>query len=500
MSTTPGSLRRSWSALDFGLHAFLVVNPLVLGLWMFSLAPVVGGNLFLAVVLAGPVVVLGAVVFGTLATRWPLTGGDYAWQTRFLDPRVGAVLALASWWFAVATLAPLYGNLLGVEVLGPLLTEAGWDGLASWFRAPDGRFAESLIAISLATAFVGLGMRRAALAQRALVAVGSLAFLAVLALFFTSTPNEFRGAFDEQSAEIYGTGRIASSQIVQIGTLDARVTEIQPADTFTLGALVLLFALWIGWAGPLAGEVHERKAGSTRLALVRAAVVSTIASCVLLVAIGWGMTWDLWNEANNLYWGTIYGTTLGTPLPAWPDPIVFAGWLMDSTVARIALIAGMAAWVVGFAATLFLAATRVLVAASRDGVLPPSVGRTKGDSVPPVALALLVVPACGLAALDAYWDSFAGWTAAAVVALGVTTIASGVAAFTAFRRDERPLAMVSAVFVLLVVLVVGIWIADPVFGLRTVEALVFLGTLYALAGVVYAVGSGRSPRGQTRGV
>jgi amino acid transporter len=492
MSTTPGSLRRSWSALDFGLHAFLVVNPLVLGLWMFSLAPLVGGNLFLAVVLAGPVVVLGAIVFGTLATRWPLTGGDYAWQTRFLDPRIGAVIALASWWFAVATFAPLYGNLLGVEVLDPLLTEAGWDGLTSWFRTPDGRFAESLIAISLATAFVGLGMRRAALAQRALVVVGSIAFLAVLALFFTSTPNEFRGAFDEESAETYGTGRIASSQIVQIGTLDASVTEIQPADTLFLVALVLLFALWIGWAGPLAGEVHEHKPGSTRLALVRAAVVSTIASCVLLVAIGWGMTWDLWHEANNLYWGTVYGTTLGTPLPAWPDPIVFAGWLTESTVARIALIAGMAAWVVGFASTLFLAATRVLLAAACDHVLPRSVGRTTGDAVPTVALALLVGPACALAALDAYWDPFAGWTAAAVVALGVTTIASGIAAFKAFRRDERPLAAVSAVFVLVVALAAGVWLADPVFGMRTVKALVVLGALYALAGALLLLGRRRA--------
>ncbi len=78
------SLPRTWFPLDFGLHAFLAVNPLVLGLWVFSLAPIVGGNLFVAVVLAGAVTLLGAVVFGTLAVRRPWTGGDYAWQTRLL--------------------------------------------------------------------------------------------------------------------------------------------------------------------------------------------------------------------------------------------------------------------------------------------------------------------------------------------------------------------------------------------------------------------------------
>ena len=116
------------------LHAFLAVCPLALGLWAFSLAPLVGGNLFAAVPLAGAVAVLGAVVYGSLCGRWPWTGGDYAWQTRFLDRRVGAILALASWWLVVALLAPVYGNVAVVQALDPIATHAGWDSLASWFR------------------------------------------------------------------------------------------------------------------------------------------------------------------------------------------------------------------------------------------------------------------------------------------------------------------------------------------------------------------------------
>jgi len=160
------SLAKTWSPLDLGLHAFLVVNPLALGLWTFSLAPLVGGNLFIAVALAGIIVVLGAVVLGSLATRWPWTGGDYAWQTRLLDARFGAVLALTSWWLVVALLAPVYGNVALVQVIDPLLTYAEWNGLASWFRGRDGIFTSSLLAITIATAFAGLGMRRAAIAQR----------------------------------------------------------------------------------------------------------------------------------------------------------------------------------------------------------------------------------------------------------------------------------------------------------------------------------------------
>lgn len=491
------SLARSWSPLDFGLHAFLAINPLVLGLWAFSLAPIIGGNLFVAIVCAGAVTLLGAVVFGSLAVRFPWTGGDYAWQTRFLDARIGAVLALTSWWLVVAMLAPVYGNVIVFQVLDPLFAHAGWDDLASWFHGREGTFTASLLAITVATAFVGLGMRRAAIAQRIFVAVGAIALVAVIALLFSGGPNEFRDAFDEQTTETYGTSPLASSQIVEIGELDASASEVQTRATMTLVPLVLLFGLWVGWAAPLAGEVRRRKPDALRVVLVRAAAASTMASLLLFVALGRGITWEFWNEANNVYWGTVYGTTAATPLPAWPSPVVFATWLTDSTFLQIAVVIGMAAWVLGSTATLFLAATRVLLAAASDGILPPSVARTTGDTVPRTALALLVVPACTLAAVDAYWERFAGWTAIAVVALGVTTVGSGVVAVVSLRREQPRLAVVSAVFVALVALVIAVWLLDPVFGMRTVGSVAFLLVLYAVSAALHAL-SRRRDRDRSR--
>ena len=486
------SLAKTWTPLDFGLHAFLAVNPLVLGIWAFSFAPMIGGNLFLAVVLAGFGALLGALVFGTMAVRWPWTGGDYAWQTRFLDARVGAVLALTSWWLVVAILAPVYGNVIVLQVLDPLLIHTGPTDLASWFHGREGTFAASLLAITVATAFVGLGMRRAAIAQRVLVAVGAAAFVAVVALLLSGDPNEFRDAFDEQASETYGTSPLASSQILEIGELDASASEVDAPATLTLVPLVLLFSFWIGWAAPLAGEVRTRKPDGVRRALVRAAAASMLTSLLLFVALGRGITWEFWNEANNLYWGTVYGTTAATPLPTWPSPVVFATWLSDSTLLQVGVVIGMAAWVLGSAATLFLAATRVLLAAASDRVLSPSVARTTGDAVPLTALALLVVPACVLAAVDAYSETFAGWTAIAVVALGLTMMGSGVAAVVSLRREQPLLAVVSAVFVALVGLVVAVWLLDPVHGMRTVGAIAFLLLLYAISAALYAISRRKS--------
>ncbi|MBA2371515.1 MAG: APC family permease [Chloroflexi bacterium] len=488
------ALPKTWSPLDFGLHAFLVVNPLALGLWIFSLAPLVGGNLFLAVVFAGVIILAAAVVFGSLAARWPWTGGDYSWQTRLLGPRIGVVLALTSWWLVAAALAPVYGNVLVVQVLEPLLTHAGWDGLASWFHGREGIFSASLIAIAVATAFVGMGMRGAAIAQRVVVVVGSAALVVVLALLITGDPATVGKEFDVKAADVYGASPLASAQIVEVGDLNAQVTEVDAVDTFRLVPLVLLFGLWIGWASPLAGEIRARKPESIRAALIRAAAASTVTSLLLLVAVGRGSTWEFWNEANNLYFGTLYGTTAATPLPAWPSPVVLAAWLTDSTFLQIAIIAGMAAWVIGWTATLFLGATRVLLAAASDRVLPEAVARTTGDSVPLVALVLLVVPACALAAVDAYWDAFAEWSAVTVVVLAVTTAGSGLAAVAGFGRRRRGLAAISALFVLLVVGVIGIWMLDPVYGLRTFGALAFLVALYGISTGVFVMSCRRERR------
>jgi amino acid transporter len=490
----PPALPKTWSPLDLGLHAYLALNPFALGLWTLSLAPLVGGNLFLAVVLAGIVTLLGAIVFGALAASRPWTGGDYAWQTRLLGKRIGAVVALTSWWLVTAIVAPVYGNVIVVQVLDPLLIHAGWDGMASWFQSREGIFAASLIAVGIATAFVGLGMRRAAIAQRVLIAVGSAALVVVLFLLITANPANVGGEFDAKATDIHGTSPLASAQIVEVGHFDARASEVDPRDTLALVPLVLLFALWIGWAGPLAGEVRARRPASISAAFVRAGAASIVTSLLVLVAVGRGSTWEFWNEANNLYFGTLYGTTAATPWPAWPSPVVLAAWLTDATVVQIAIIAGMAAWVIGWTATLFLAATRVLVTAASDRVLPSTVARTTGDSVPLHALALLVVPACALAAVDAYWNAFAEWSAVAVIALALTTAGSGIAAFVGFRRERRDIAGISALFVLLVVLVVAVWMLNPVYGLRTLGAVVFLAALYGISAGICAVSRIRERR------
>ena len=162
-----------------------------------------------------------------------------------------------------------------------------------------------------------------------------------------------------------------------IGTNDARADEIAVGDSLRLVRSSCCSPCGSAWATPLVGEVRARHRDTARKALVRAAAAATFVSLVFLAAVAQGIGWTFWNEANSLYWGTVHETTATTLLPTWPSPVVLASWLSDSTAVQMALVAGMAAWVVGWTCTLFLAATRVLVAAAADGALP------RGSRAPP---------------------------------------------------------------------------------------------------------------------
>jgi hypothetical protein len=156
----------------------------------------------------------------------------------------------------------------------------------------------------------------------------------------------------------------------------------------------------------------------------------------------------------------------------------------------------MSAWVVGLAATLFLGATRVLLAAAAGGAFPRTFSPRPDGSVPSATLVPLVAPACAVAGLDAYWDSFASWDAAGVLALAVSATATALAAARAFWREARALAVAACVLAVACSTTVLAWGLDPVFGLRTLGALSFLAAVYGVVAAVLLLAR-RSPSAST---
>src|SRR6266446_6674220 len=174
--------------------------------------------------------------------------------------------------------------------------------------------------------------------------------------------------------------------------------------------------------------------------------VALVAVIILLIVKTVG--WDFYYAANAAYWNSIFVPGApAPPVPIWPYPVMFAGFLVDSHIFQALLIIVMGLWFFGWAGTLFLSSTRVIFAAAFDRVLPSwAANISTKRRVPYGSLGLMVVPSIVVSALFA-WNVF-GFAAAyldATAVIAITFLGTLVAAIILpWRRkdiyDNSPIA------------------------------------------------------------
>jgi len=224
----------------------------------------------------------------------------------------------------------------------------------------------------------------------------------------------------------------------------------------------------------------------------------------LLVAKTLG--WEFYMAANSNYWATIYtpDTAPKLAMPLWPYPAMLAGWLVDSRVLQVLVLALMSLWFWGWSGTVFLSSTRVIFAAAFDRVLPEWAAQVSPRShVPTGALLLMVVPSLIVSALYAYYPGFAAYTLDATLVIAVTYLGSIVAAtilpwrrpglyraspVARYKVAGMPLLTVAGV-VTIAFLVFNLWkwITDATYGVNNRQSAIYMLILYALALAIYLI-------------
>jgi basic amino acid/polyamine antiporter, APA family len=498
-------LVRGWSAFDGFIYAFMSMNLVALGLYTFSFAPFVpGGSLVWAIVLSTLFILFEVVVYAGMIAAIPRAGGDYIWQTRIIGGGVGFVLAATGWWFIIAHWVPIYGNILNIEILQPLLTLAGAQGAADWFNTKNGVFAASLIVIVFVAVYIGVGMRGYARFQKTCFWLGLLGLAIVAGLLAIHTKADFHSAFNREAASLYGATGDAYAQTEKAGAYDSKGLEFPFNATFLLIPFVIFWNLWANWGATLYGEVRGARDFKKNLIAMGGALVAVGLLALLLFAlIGKTMGWDWYNAANNAYWGTVYGYVESAPVPAWPYPVLLASWLVDNTAFQFFLVGLLSVWFWGWTGTVFLSSTRVIFAAAFDRVLPEWASHVSQRGVPTGALALMIAPSLVVSALYAYWGNFAAYTLDATLVLAVsylgTTIAAGLMPWRAKRIYEAsPLArlkvgpipmitLASAIFGGFILFNLILWMKDDVYGVNNKDSLVYMGLMYGLAIAMYVI-------------
>jgi amino acid transporter len=506
-------LVKGWSRFDAFLYSFMSVNLITLGLfYAFSvLAFVPDGQILPALLVVGVFVSFLVVTYASLISVMPRAGGDYVWQSRVLGGGIAFVLAVTGWWFILWHWAPIYANILSVEVFQPLAAIFGWDGLLSFLGGKNGIFVTSLVTIVLAGFLVSLGMEGYARVQRVCFYIGVAALVVMFLILLVGSRSGFQSAFNQEAANLFGGQGDVYNQTLQVASEGNAVPNMDLGLTPFLGNSLLLipflafWILWPNWGATLYGEVR----GASDFKRVRNGMMwglwVTIAFAVILVLLmSKTFGWQFFNAANANYWFPLYGGTAAPTIPIFPYPPLLASFFIHNAAFQALFVLAFGAWFLGWAGTLFLSSTRVIFAAAFDRILPEwAANVSEKRHVPMGALALMLFPSIVVSALYAYWGNFVTYTLDATLVIAVTFFGSAIAAtILPWRKrqlyENSAIANKSVAGLPMITVAGGIttiflgwmlyhWFTNDLYAINNKDSLLYMGILYALAIVVFAV-------------
>jgi APA family basic amino acid/polyamine antiporter len=438
-------LVKSWSTFDAFVYSFWSVNLITLGLYGMSFVYTVpDGQLVAAILIFGILTTFLVITYSMLVSVMPRTGGDYAWQSRVLGGGLGFVLSITGWWFTLFLWAPIYANILVVQFFAPLAYTLNAAGVATWFVSPWGVFVSCLIVLAFVSIVVTMGMETYARIQKICFWIGIVGLAVVCALLLFYSQSDFQSAFNREATKLFNAPPNAYQ-----GTIDAASKTFAFTDFghFAFGPILLLlpwlafYLLWPNWGATLYGEVRGAKDIRKPFWSMFSGLWVTIAMvAVVVLLIVKTMGWNFYQSANAAYWNSIYAVSgaAAPPVPIWPYPVMFAGWLIDNQIFQALLIIVMGLWFFGWAGTLFLSSTRVIFAAAFDRVLPSWAANISAKRrVPYGSLVLMIVPSIVISAIYAWRPTFASIFIDATAVLALTFFATTIAAIILpWRRKD----------------------------------------------------------------
>jgi amino acid transporter len=500
-------LVKGWSRFDAFVYSFMSVNFVTLGLFfaLSVLAFVPTGQVLPALLISGVFVTFLVITYACLISVMPRAGGDYVWQSRVLTGGIAFLLAVTGWWFILWYWAPVYANILNVELFQPLAAIFKWDGLSTFLASKNGLFTVCVVTVALAGFLVSLGMEGYAKVQRVCFYIGmvGLIFIALVMLFGSHAG--FIAGFNKSAEHMFGAKNAYASTIA--AATKANGGQIVPDLGFSpfFGPSLLLipflcfWILWPNWGATLYGEVRgasdfKRVMGGMMWGLWVTVIVAFV--FILLASKFFG--WQFFNAANLNYWSGV------GPMPVWSYPPLLIGMYFNNTLLSGLIVLVFGAWFIGWAGTLFLSSTRVIFAAAFDRILPEKVADvSERRHVPVWALVLMLVPAVVVSGLYAYTSKFATFILDATLVIAVTFLGTAIAAIILPWRKKAlyqnsPIARYKVAGIPLIT-IAGLltaaflgwnlyeWFTNDNYAVNDGQSLVFMGSMYLLAIIVYVV-------------
>jgi basic amino acid/polyamine antiporter, APA family len=497
-------LVRGWNVRDSLIYAVLATNFVTLGMYEFTFAGPAfpQGQMLTSVLISAVLVSFLVVAYTGLIVTIPRAGGDYVWQTRILGSGLGFVMATTGWWFILWLWAPIYGNILAVQFFEPLWATLGNASGAAWFGTNNGIFVVTLITIALAGVLVSIGMGGYARIQKWCIYGGLIGFLIIVGLLLFNSHATFVSSFNFEAHKLFGINhayQATNAAAIKAGYHAPSMGFGPLGPTLLLVPAMMFFILWPNWGATLYGEIR----GASDFKRVFRGMffglwITTALVVIFFLLAAKTFGWDFYQNTNAATYNLVQ------PLPIWPYPVLFAGWLVHNTAFQVILLLLMSLWFFGWVGTLFLSSTRVIFAAAFDRVLPDRAAEvSEKRKVPFYSLVLMLLPAVGLAAIYSYSTTFRTYTLDATLVIAVTYLFSAIAVVmlpwlkpdlwraspaSKVKLFGVPIVPVSGVITIgLLVFCLVEWLTNANYFVNNKSSLIYMGAMYVLAIAIYVI-------------
>jgi amino acid transporter len=412
---------------------------------LFALALFPGGNFYLALLFAVPMMLSWAYAYGLLTAAMPRTGGDYTLISRILGAPFGIVAAFSQMMANFLSVAFFCVVIVGTAI-GPMLVAFGLlnhdPGLVSWatsFGTSHGwQFGVGIALILFISAMMWGGWKwtNTILVSLFAIVIAGLAVSFFIALF--TSHHGFVNDFNNFAAPYTHNHQAYADTLA-----NARKAGVNPSAPFSFGktlpmvgvlGTLIIFTYFSTYVG---AELRRGRSTATahRMALAGWANCAFLAIAVFV----------FFHTFGKPFVTAAFGGFVPSSAPILPYYFTLPGVIAHSAILVLLLgISYVAFWpTIGFVASL--APVRILFAFAFDGILPQQVTKVSRNHAPWVAILITAI----LTALVLLWAVFISTSFLQVIvyATMVQLIAMTLLGFTAlvfpWRRPDLFRASVS---------------------------------------------------------
>lgn len=505
-------LVRGWRNRDAFIYHYMVMSLIIAMYGTFTFASFVtrGGSWFAALLVFGLLVIVLCVTYAGLVVAVPRAGGDYVWQSRILGGAIAFVFTATGWWFILWHWAPIYAQILGIEVLAPLALTFDRPGWAQVIQSNNGIFVLTLGTAFIAAVFVSLGIETYSKIQRWSFYLGMLGLALVFVILALASKSDFVRTFDMQALRLFGDSEAYAKTLSAARTAGVSPILHQPLaaavrDTILLLPYIAFFLLWPNWAAPLYGEVRGTGEFRRVFAGMAGAVLLSVGVTITFLALVRKTAGTEFYFSALAAWANGLSDAPSAITSVWPYAPLWAGWLSGSRMITLLIVILMGFWWIGWVGSLFLSSTRMIFAAAFDRVLPEWAAYVSPRRHVPVgALMLMLVPSTVIGGLYAYSAAFRTYILDSVLVIAVTYLVTSIAALVLpWRRRElfeaSPVARWPRIFgipgisvaagitIAFLAALLWFWLKYDGYFVNNPTSLVYMASLYVLAIVIYAI-------------